>query len=76
MSISFPSSPAMGQTAAVNGRTYSWNGSAWDLVANVTGHAASHATGGSDAITPASIGAVATNDGRLTSGYGRILIFG
>lgn len=29
-------------------------------------HAASHATGGTDAITPASIGAVATSDSRLT----------
>lgn len=32
-----------------------------------TSHAASHATGGSDAISPASIGAVATNDTRLVS---------
>lgn len=30
-------------------------------------HAASHATGGTDAITPASIGAVATSDSRLTN---------
>jgi len=30
-------------------------------------HASSHATGGLDAITPASIGAVATNDSRLTN---------
>jgi hypothetical protein len=51
MSITFPSSPTTGQTAAVNGRTYSWNGSAWDLVANVNEHAASHASGGADAIT-------------------------
>lgn len=81
MSITFPSSPTTGQTAAVNGRTYSWNGSAWDLVANVTGHAASHASGGADAIAlaasqitsgtldaarlPAS--AVLTSDTRLAS---------
>jgi hypothetical protein len=30
-------------------------------------HSASHATGGTDAITPASIGAVATSDSRLTN---------
>jgi len=51
MSITFPASPTSGQTAAVNGRTYSWDGYAWNLVANVPGHAASHAAGGSDPLT-------------------------
>lgn len=67
MPLSFPSSPAIGQTAAVNGRTYSWTGAAWDLVANVTGHAASHASGGADAITPASIGAAAAGHAHSAS---------
>jgi hypothetical protein len=51
MPITFPSSPASGQIAVVNGRTYSWDGYAWSLVANVSGHAASHATGGVDALS-------------------------
>jgi hypothetical protein len=38
-----------------------WSGNAWELTGNVAGHAASHATGGSDAITPAAIGAAATS---------------
>ena len=58
MSIAFPASPTSGQTAAVNGRTYTWDGYAWSLVANVSAHAASHATGGADAITAANIGAL------------------
>ena len=61
MSITFPASPTSGQTAAVNGRTYSWDGYAWSLVANVSAHASTHATGGSDAITPANIGAATTS---------------
>jgi hypothetical protein len=59
--MSFPSSPTVGQQATVGGRQFVWQGSAWDLVATVTGHAAQHATGGADAITPASIGAAATS---------------
>lgn len=65
--MTFPASPTNGQQATEGGRLFQWNGSnAWELVANVAGHAAQHATGGSDAITPASIGAVATSDARLT----------
>lgn len=59
MPISWPANPSIGQTSAQNGRTYTWSGYAWELSSNVAGHAASHATGGSDAITPASIGAAA-----------------
>jgi len=51
MPITFPSSPASGQIAVVNGRTYSWDGYTWNLVANVSGHAASHASGGADALS-------------------------
>jgi hypothetical protein len=69
MSITFPSSPTTGQTAAVNGRTYSWNGYAWNLVANVSGHAASHASGGADALTLAAsqIASGTLADARLSS---------
>lgn len=60
--MTFPASPTSGQQATEGGRLYQYNGSnAWELVANVAGHAAQHATGGSDAITPASIGAAATS---------------
>jgi hypothetical protein len=32
MSLSFPNSPMNGQTTTINGRTYQWSGSAWNLV--------------------------------------------
>lgn len=58
MPLSFPASPTNGQQSIQNGRTYVWNGTnAWELVATVPSHASSHATGGTDAITPASISA-------------------
>lgn len=60
MPFSFPASPTVGQTSTQNGRTYVWTG-VWELASNVAGHAAQHATGGSDAITAASIGAAATS---------------
>jgi hypothetical protein len=49
--MSFPSSPTVGQQATVGGRQFVWQGSAWDLVATVTGHAAQHAINGSDPLT-------------------------
>lgn len=52
MSITFPSSPTVGQIAAVNGRTYIYAGNnAWKLSDNVTSHAASHGAGGGDPVT-------------------------
>lgn len=58
MPLNFPSSPTSGQQSTQNGRVYAWNGSnAWELVGNVAGHASTHATGGSDALTPSAIGA-------------------
>jgi hypothetical protein len=59
--MSFPASPAVGNQWSEGGRLYEWDGYAWSIIANVTGHAASHAAGGSDAITPANIGAAATS---------------
>ena len=37
MSLSLPSNPTTGQTFTANGRTWSWTGSAWDLVASGSG---------------------------------------
>lgn len=34
MTITFPASPAIGQRTMTGGRTYEWNGQAWDLVGN------------------------------------------
>lgn len=69
--MTFPASPTSGQQATEGGRLFAWNGSnAWELVANVTGHAASHASGGADAVSIAAsqitAGTVAT--ARLGSG--------
>jgi hypothetical protein len=44
MPFSFPSSPSVGQQSTQNGRTYSWTGAAWELVA---------ASGGSGSIVTA-----------------------
>lgn len=51
MPLNFPSSPSVGQQSVQNGRTYSWDGYAWTLVANVSTHASTHASGGSDAVS-------------------------
>lgn len=32
MPLNFPNNPTNGQIASVNGRSYQWNGSAWQLV--------------------------------------------
>lgn len=58
MPFSFPSSPSVGQQSTQNGRTYSWSGSAWELVAASGG-------GGSDSrwdlfLPPAPTGLTAT----------------
>jgi len=37
MAFSFPASPTTGQQSVQNGRTYSWTGSAWELVATGSG---------------------------------------
>lgn len=52
--MSFPASPTTGQQATEGERLFQWDGYAWSLVANVTGHADTHAAGGSDPLTIAS----------------------
>lgn len=50
--MSFPASPTVGQQATVGGRLYQWSAvNTWDLVGNVVGHAATHASAGSDPLT-------------------------
>ena len=50
--MAFPSSPTNGQQHTENGRTFQYNGSnAWQLVANNSLHASTHASGGSDAVS-------------------------
>ena len=51
MSISFPALPTAGQLSSQNGRTWAWSGYAWELVASVAGHAATHGVAGGDAVT-------------------------
>ena len=51
MSFSFPSSPTLNQTSVQNGRTYQWNGYAWDLASNIAGHASTHTSSGTDPLT-------------------------
>ena len=78
--ISFPASPTVGQVSSQNGRSYSWSGYAWEIVASVAGHAATHGVAGGDAVTvttaqvsdfAAAVAAAApatTNASLLTSG--------
>lgn len=51
MPLSFPSSPTVGQTSTQNGRTFTWSGYAWELSSNVAGHASTHGSAGSDAVS-------------------------
>lgn len=66
MPLSFPASPSVGATSTQNGRTYTWDGYAWNLSSNVAGHASTHGASGSDPVTIASsqvtgLAAVATS---------------
>ena len=54
MPLSFPASPTVGQQSTQNGRTYSWTGYAWELVA---------AAGGGSGLTWSSAPASATATG-------------
>ena len=51
MPFSFPANPSLNQQSSQNGRTYAWNGYAWDLVGNVAVHATSHTSSGTDPLS-------------------------
>ena len=61
MPLTFPSSPTLNQQTTTGGRTYSWNGQAWELVGSgiagptgVTGPTGAGATGPTGAVGAAS----------------------
>lgn len=49
--MAFPSSPTLNQVVTEAGRSYTWNGTVWNLVSTVAGHAATHASGAADALS-------------------------
>jgi hypothetical protein len=51
MSLSLPNNPASGQQTTQNGRTYEWDGYAWNIVNNIINHATTHSSSGVDPIT-------------------------
>lgn len=61
MALSFPSSPAVGDTSTQNGRVYTWSGTVWEFTASVAAHKSTHATGGVDALSPGDIGAASSS---------------
>jgi len=70
MAITFPGSPSVGQLVTQNSRTYQWTGKTWDLYGNVGVHKSTHATGGSDALTPSDIGAAPVDSPVFTGNVG------
>jgi len=89
MALTFPTSPTVGQVVVLNSRSYQWTGKTWDLYSNVGVHKSTHATGGTDALTPADIGAPTAASPKFTgqaafnttapateSAYARVAIVG
>jgi hypothetical protein len=59
MPLSFPSSPAVGQTSVQNGRTYQWSGYAWELVAASGGSGLSWSSAPASATASGTAGQIA-----------------
>ena len=56
--MNFPNNPTTGQEFSIDQRTWRWDGLRWKTIKSApTAHKSSHATGGTDALTPADIGA-------------------
>lgn len=75
MSLSFPSSPSSGQLSTQNGRTYSWTGYAWELLAN-SGVVTAATVSAFPATGTAGIIYVALDTGRLYEWQGAYLEMG
>jgi len=58
MALNFPSDPTVGQDFSSGGRTWKWDGLRWQTMQSApAAHKSTHATGGTDALSPADIGA-------------------
>lgn len=69
MPITFPSSPTTSQTYTVGARTWTWNGSVWELNANTVGVASVTATEiATGAVIEAKVGAGAITETKLGTG--------
>jgi hypothetical protein len=69
MALVFPTNPSVNQTHTDGTRSWKWTGARWQSVqASPLAHASTHATGGTDAITPLNIGAVSSDLFDATSG--------
>lgn len=51
MPLNFPNNPTIGQQSVQNGRTYQWDGYAWNFINNISNHASTHSVNGSDPIS-------------------------
>jgi len=65
MTLTFPSNPTQGDETTTGGRTYSWNGQAWELVGSgIAGPTGPTGDGATNAVTtPAVLEAAATVTG-------------
>lgn len=65
MPLSFPASPTVGQTSTQNGRTYSWTGYAWELVAAAGGGGLSWSSVPASATATGTAGQIAYDASRI-----------
>ncbi|NBW23495.1 MAG: hypothetical protein EBR82_87695 [Caulobacteraceae bacterium] len=82
MPFSFPASPTVSDTSTQNGRTYSWSGYAWEIVATPAALPASVITSGTLDVARIPTGTSSStvcvgNDARIAgSKYASVLLFG